>query len=112
MSINLRIALVIVSFALLVFIIRGIKKSRFEIADSIYWFFISALVLFTALVPGVAYIVSSLLKIESPSNFVFACGIVLLLVRTFRQEQKIASLRQKLTTLTQEEALKEVNKGN
>lgn len=51
--------------------------------------------------------VTGVFGFDSSSNFVFSCGIPALLARLFTQSLKVATLKRKLTTLTQTEALKE-----
>lgn len=106
MSIVLRISLFVGSLLILFFVMRRIRKSGLEIADSIFWLLISAALIVIAIFPQIAYWASDLLGFDAPVNFVFCCGIVVLLVRTFTQDQMICQLKKKLTTLTQSEALR------
>lgn len=106
MSIALRVSLIVGSLLILFFVMRRIRKSGLEIADSIFWLLISAALIVIAIFPQIAYWASDLLGFDAPVNFVFCCGIVVLLVRTFTQDQKICQLKKKLTTLTQSEALR------
>lgn len=105
MSIPLRAVLILASAAVLVIVLRKIRKSGLEISDSIFWIGLSFLLFLVAVFPQVAYWASGFLGFDAPSNFVFFCGIVILLARTFTQDRKIAILKKKLTTLAQTEAL-------
>lgn len=107
MSIALRLSLIVCSLLILFFVMRRIKKSGLEITDSIFWLFISAALIVIAVFPQIAYWAADLLGFDAPVNFVFCCGIIVLLVRTFTQDQKICQLKKRLMTLTQEEALRE-----
>ena len=106
MSVALRVALVVIALFVLLMVVRGLRKGSFEVMDSLFWLLLALLLLIAAVAPHLVYAVSSLLSIESPANFVFLAGIVLLLVRVFQQDRQITALRQKLTTLVQNEALK------
>ena len=106
MNFQLRVSLFICSLLILFFVMRRIRKSGLEIVDSIFWLLISAALIVIAVFPQIAYWASDLLGFDAPVNFVFCCGIVVLLVRTFTQDQKICQLKKKLTTLTQSEALR------
>lgn len=106
MSIALRVSLIVGSLLILFFVMRRIRKSGLEIADSIFWLLISAALIVIAIFPQIAYWASDLLGFDAPVNFVFCCGIVVLLVRTFTQDQKICLLKKKLTTLVQDEAMR------
>lgn len=106
MSIALRVSLIVGSLLILFFVMRRIRKSGLEIVDSIFWLLISAALIIIAVFPQIAYWASDLLGFDAPVNFVFCCGIVVLLVRTFTQDQKICQLKKKLTTLVQDEAMR------
>lgn len=107
MNVVLRSSLLLCSFAILFFVMRRIRKSGLEIADSVFWLVLSLLLIVMAAFPRIAYWASGVLGFEAPVNFVLCCGIVVLLVRTFRQDQKICELKKKLVALTQAEALRE-----
>ena len=107
MSIPLRVSLIICSLVVLFFVMRRIRKAGLEISDSIFWLGISILLIVIAVFPQIAYWASEFLGFDAPVNFVFACGIIVLLVRTFTQDQKICQLKKKLTTLVQSEALRD-----
>ena len=55
--------------------------------------------------------VTGIFGFDSSSSFVFFCGILVLLARLFTQDLKVATLKTKLTTLTQTDALKEHGGG-
>lgn len=105
MNIPLRILFLVCSFSIMFFVLRRIRRSSLEIADSIFWLILAAALIVIAVFPELAYWASGLLGFNSPSNFIFACGIVVLLVRTFTQDQKICTLRRKLTKIAQNSAL-------
>ena len=106
MNVPLRISFIVCSLAILFFVMRRIRKSSLEITDSVFWLLLAAALIVVAVFPQLAYWVSDLLGFASPSNFIFACGIIVLLVRTFTQDQKICTLKRKLTRMAQEEALR------
>lgn len=106
MSLSLRVALIVCSVVICFFVMRRVRGSSLEVADSVFWLLTAALLIVVAVFPQLAYWVSGLLGFEAPVNFVFACGILVLLVRTFAQDRKIAVLKRKLTTLAQDEALR------
>ena len=60
-----------------------------------------------ALFPQIAYWASGVLGFDAPVNFIFCCGILVLLVRTFTQDQKICELKKKLVRMAQSEALRD-----
>lgn len=107
MSLALRVFLLICAFLVLVFVIRKIKKSEFEIMDAIFWLLFIAVLLLLAIFPDIAYLLSNILGFDSPSNFVFLCVIAILLIRVFSLNAKVAHLRAKINSLIQEIALRE-----
>lgn len=102
----LRGSLVICALLMLVFVTRKLRKSQFDTADSLFWLFMSACLLVVSIFPNIAYFFSSLLGIQSPSNFIFLAVIALLLVREFSIQIELSQLRRKLTILAQEIALR------
>lgn len=107
MTLALRIFLFVSAIVVLIFVFRKIKKSEFEIADSIFWLlFVGVLALF-ALFPQIAYVLSSLFGFVAPSNFIFLAVIAILLIRVFTLNAKLAHLRAKVNSLIQEIALRE-----
>ena len=106
-NIALRIFLLLVAGFTLLFVVRKLRKSALEIIDSIFWVFLAVLLIVVAAFPRLVFWVTSVFGFDSSSNFVFFCGILVLLARLFTQDLKVATLKRKLTTLTQTEALKE-----
>lgn len=107
MNILLRVALIVCAALILLFVLRRIRKTNLEIADSIFWLFIVGVLLVLAIFPQIAYWASGILGFDAPVNFIFCCGILVLLVRTFTQDQKICELKKKLVKLAQSEALRD-----
>ena len=107
MSWPLRLFLLISAFIVLIFIFKKIRKSEFEIADSIFWFLFAAILAALAIFPTIAYVLSEALGFVSPSNFVFLAVIAILLIRLFNLNAELAHLRAKVNGLIQEIALRE-----
>lgn len=107
MTTPLRVMLAVIAVLVVLMVVRGLRKGSFEVMDSLFWLTLSLLLVVAALFPRLVYAMADLLGIESPANLVFLAGIVLLLVRVFQQDRQLTVLRQKLTTLVQNEALKD-----
>ena len=105
MNITLRIFLLLVAVFTLLFVVRNLRKSALEIIDSIFWVFLAVLLIVVAAFPQLVFWVTGIFEFDSSSNFVFFCGILVLLARLFTQDLKVATLKRKLTTLVQTEAL-------
>ena len=107
MSVTFRILLLIAAVLAFLFMIYNIRRSKFVIADSIFWFFFSALLVILAVVPEVAYYFTRKLGIMSASNLVYLVIIGLLIIRIFQMDLRISDLSAKLKTLVQNQAIME-----
>ena len=105
MSFGIRIALIICSLALFVFVLRNIRKSKMRIEDSLFWFVLSALIIILAAFPKIAYFCAHLLGFQAPINFVFIAFIGILLVKCFTMSLHTSQLETKLKELTQQIAI-------
>lgn len=105
MNLTLRIFLLLFAVLLLWFVVSKLRKEALEIVDSIFWAFLAVLFIVIAAFPGLVYWAAALFGFASPSNFVFFCGIAVVLVRLFTLEIKIVNLKKKMTTLVQTAAL-------
>lgn len=110
MSIALRVFLIVSAVAVLFFVIRTIKKSKFETSDAVFWLFFTAALVLLGVFPQISYGLSNLLGFASPSNFIFLCVIAILLIRVFALTAKVASLKMKVDLLIQEIALENSNR--
>lgn len=111
MGISLRIFLLACALLGLVYILRKIKKSEIQVADTIFWFFFIGSFVLLAVVPQIAFFFSSVLGFQSPANLIFLYVVGVLLMREFSMTVKVARLRQKVNALIQEVALKDVKDG-
>ena len=107
MSPVFRILLFIAALIAFVFMISSIRKSKFVISDSIYWFFFSFFLLLLAVFPEIAYFFTRQLGIMSASNLVYLVIIGLLLIRVFQMDLRISDLTAKLKELIQDTAIQE-----
>lgn len=79
MSVPLRVVLVVVSVAFLVFVLRMVRNDKFLLKYAILWVVLGVLGVLLAVFPGAAFWLSSMLGFETPVNFVFMVTIVLLM---------------------------------
>ena len=101
MGIALRAALFGGSILTFIFISRYIKKSRVRIEDTMFWIVFSAILVVIGIFPQIPIILSRLLKIESPANFVFLAIIFILLIHQFFLTMKLSQTEIKLRELVQ-----------
>jgi hypothetical protein len=108
MTLKLRLVLILCAVLMLAFVIRKLKKSALEIADSIFWTGLAALLIIIAAFPGIVFWAGDVMGFASTTSFVFFCGVIVMLARLFTLELKVANLKKKMTTLVQAIALKDV----
>ena len=107
MSLLFRGLLIVGAILAFAYILRKIRKSEIKIADSTFWFVFALGIVLLALFPEIAHFFCRVFSIESPVNFVYLVIITILVIRQFMATVEISSLRNKLATLVQEEALAE-----
>lgn len=105
MSFALRILLVIAAVGLVFFMLRSIRKSKFDIADALFWVAFSLLILVMSVFPGVPSALSDLIGFQSPVNFVFLFFIFILIVRDFLSNRRISQIEDRMKELTQQIAI-------
>lgn len=105
MSMVLRIALILVSFLMVVFVLKKIRKTQLHIDDAIYWIVFAGLLLIISIFPEIAIWASALLGIQSPANFVFLFMIFVLMVKLFNLAIDLSIQKQRLNRLVQKLAL-------
>lgn len=112
MGITLRIFLIVGSALVFLAIANSVRKSRIQMADSVFWVAFTLVILIIAIFPGIAYFFSNLLGFQSPSNFVFLLIIGLLLIREYQSSAQISVLRHKLEQVAQDVALSDHERRN
>lgn len=110
MSWYFRALLILGALVVFLFVLRKLKKTEMSIADSVFWLLLSASLVIAAVFPSVVFFFSDLLSIESPPNFIFLCVIAFLFIRCFTLTVEVSNLRERLSVLSQEIALRENNR--
>lgn len=105
MTLALRIVLLLASIFLVIFVLRGIRKSKFRIEDSIFWVFFSLLVLILSIFPDIATAAAAAIGISAPVNFIFLLFIFILLLKIFYMSIHISQLETSIKELTQQIAI-------
>ena len=104
MSWVLRIELIVLAVAAIVIVIHAVNRRVLPLKYSLIWLLISLCLVVTALFPKIAFGVTALVGIETPSNMIFFLAIIALLGICFsltvivsRQEARIKRLVQLLS---------------
>lgn len=101
MEMQLQVVFIVASILTLFFVIRGIRKHRLNIDDSILWIVWSIFLLILSVFPGLATFVSAKLGFMSTSNFIFSIFTFFLYILLFFQAISISSLKEKNKELIQ-----------
>ncbi|MBR6896931.1 MAG: DUF2304 domain-containing protein [Lachnospiraceae bacterium] len=99
MSPTMRVLLLIAAFLMTIYIGRSLKKSRLQINDSMFWIFMSFILILFAVFPQIPEWAADLAGVESPVNLVYLLMIFLLIVRNFLMTLRISKLEDKLRRL-------------
>ena len=105
MTAALRIVLFIASICMVIFVLRGIRKSKLRIEDSIFWVFFSLLILILSIFPEIAAAAATAIGISAPVNFIFLFFIFILLLKMFSMSKHISQLETSVKELTQQVAI-------
>ena len=108
MTIFLHVTLLVFSFFTFWYVIRKIRKSQFQIEDSVFWICFFLFVLVLGIIPPVGAFFSRLVGFDSPANFVFLSIIFVLLIKVFFQSIQISQLDSKIRSLSQKIALDKI----
>lgn len=114
MSYMLRILLVVISSLTFLYVFRKVRKEQIKIEHTIFWIFISLLLVVLSAFPRIAYWATDLLGIMAPVNFIFITIIFVLFIKIFWQSIKISQLETKIEQIVQVIAInqKENEEGN
>ena len=105
MTTGMRLFLIIGSVLTCVYVLNKIRKSKMRTEDSLYWFFLSFILVLLGVFPGIADWFAGLLGVQSTVNLVYLVIIFLLLIKIFIQDQKAAKIESKMVYLTQTYAI-------
>ncbi len=112
MSYRVRILIAVGGILVFAFIIFSIRKSRMVIADSVFWFLFSLLLLIIGIFPELFFAVARLMNVASASNLAYLFMITFLLIRVFQQDIKISQLQTRLLKMVQEVAIQKTERND
>lgn len=106
MSLVLRIVLIAASLLTTLYIMKKIRNSKAQIEDAIFWILLALMLIVISIFPGIPTVISRMLGIMAPVNFLFLFMIFVLLVKIFSMSLKVSALETRLKNLTQEIAIR------
>lgn len=105
MSIELRIALAVLTVIFVVNVFIQVKKGRLLLKYSLLWLFLSLLLLLCLLFPNLIYRLSAVIGFGVPSNFLFFCTVIVLFAIVLSLSIAISRLLLSVKNLTQRLAI-------
>lgn len=106
MSAALRVLLLVGALAMLMFVVKSIRKSRIQMKDALIWMLIALLIAVFGIFPSIPMWIAGILGIDSAANMVFLIFIAILLLCIFSLALRVSMLEDKCTTLAGEIAIR------
>jgi hypothetical protein len=97
----------IIGFAFICYVLAKVNRNQFSEGKSIFWVMGGILMLVLSLFPILFIKLSHLLGVVYPPSLLFLFGILFVVFVTFRQEEEISLLDERVKELAQRNALLE-----
>ena len=112
MSPIFRVILIVVSLLTTFYILKKIRQSKLQIEYAIFWILFAGVLIVFSLFPWLVSMLTRLIGIQLPVNFIFMFFIFVLLVKMFLMTIELSALENKVKDLTQELALEEKERAD
>ena len=89
------------------FILKKIRQSKLQIEYAIFWIIFSGILLIFSVFPFLVALVTRLIGMELPVNFICLLFILILILKAFFQTIETSALENKVRNLTQRLAIEE-----
>ena len=89
------------------YMLRKIRQSKVKIEYSIYWIVFSCILIVFSVFPQIPSVLSKILGIQTPVNFIYLFIIFILLIKLFYNSLLLSKLEEKITNLAQRVAVEE-----
>ena len=89
------------------FILKKIRQSKLQIEYAIFWIIFSGILLIFSVFPFLVALVTRMIGMELPVNFIFLLFILILILKAFFQTIETSALENKVRNLTQRLAIEE-----
>lgn len=97
-----KIYFIIVALIAMIYVITVVRKNKFSIKESFYWFVASFIMLIFASFPKILDNVARFIGVDYPPSLLFVICIVFLLFINFRNSRRIAEQQEKIIELGQQ----------
>lgn len=98
---------IILSVFCMIYVIYVVRKRKFSIGESFWWFIASFIMLLLSIFPYSINWLAKLFNIAYPPSLLFVFCIVFLVFMNFRNNKKIAEQQEKIIELAQHVAILE-----
>ena len=112
MSTVFRVILIVVSLLTTFYILKKIRQSKLQIEYAIFWILFAGVLILFSLFPWMVSMLTRLIGMQLPVNFIFLFFIFVLLVKMFLMTIELSTLENKVKDLTQELALEEKERAD
>ena len=112
MSTVFRVILIVVSLLTTFYILKKIRQSKLQIEYAIFWILFAGVLILFSLFPWLVSMLTRLIGMQLPVNFIFLFFIFVLLVKMFLMTIELSTLENKVKDLTQELALEEKERAD
>ena len=107
MSAVFQVLLILGAVLMTYFIMKKIRQSKLQIEYAIFWIIFSGILLIFSVFPFLVALVTRLIGMELPVNFIFLLFILILILKAFFQTIETSALENKVRNLTQRLAIEE-----
>ena len=112
MSTVFRVILIVVSLLTTFYILKNIRQAKLQIEYAIFWILFAGVLILFSLFPWLVSMLTRLIRMQLPVNFIFLFFIFVLLVKMFLMTIELSTLENKVKDLTQELALEEKERAD
>lgn len=97
-----KIYFIIIAIICMVYIISEVRKKKFSIKESFWWFVASVIMLLLSIFPYSINWLAKIFGVEYPPSLLFVFCIIFLTFINFRNSKKIAEQQEKIIELAQQ----------
>lgn len=97
-----KIYFIIIAIICMIYIISEVRKKKFSIKESFWWFVASVIMLLLSIFPYSINWLAKIFGVEYPPSLLFVFCIIFLTFINFRNSKKIAEQQEKIVELAQQ----------
>ena len=107
MSAVFQVLLIFGAILMTYYILKRIRQSKLQIEYAIFWIVFSGILLIFSIFPFLVAMLTRMIGMELPVNFIFLFFILILILKAFFQTIETSALENKVRNLTQRLAIEE-----